>query len=863
MTHEPGLIPDSDAAAHFSEYTRPGHTGYIDDWLVAGPLATPVDPGQFSRANFKSAAARALHTPAPGPVHPPLEFASALPAHPEVRWRVVRCADEDHFVYGTGFYHTPHFVQCWAYAALEVETVWQGRAALTTHGPADIWLNDRAVHRSHHFADPLPRTVSFGLALDPGRHYLLVRFVCVAVRECPMVMALQLPGCRQLRWLLPTAPQWEETRVQLDDAFAQAFLDRESFAREEQITVHWPEGQPLDRNITVRLERQDGRIYSEQQTQGRTLPAVRLGYTYQFPADAYWVRLMPELQEYYRHGRRVERRFPVYLAGNLSFSQARFGTYQTRQQEALHHAAGGQGSVFHEMARLELGLWADVRWKTFHDTMALVESRADGSAACLVGLLGTLCRYGHDEQFPADLREALRTCILSFRYWTDEPGRDAMWFWSEHRQILFHCCQILAGQLYPGDIFPNQGLTGAEHRQLGEQRALSWLRKRAAGGFREWDSNPEENVLALSHLAALAASDEVHEMATVVLDKLFFGLAVNSFQGVSGSMHGRNCAPGIKDGGRAATSGLTRLLWGIGICNDRVSGTVSLACAESYRLPPVIEALALDPAPEIWAREQHAGTRETWCDGAEGTWCINKMLYKTPDGMVASVQDFAPGQPGGQQHIWQAALSPDAVVFVTHPSCTSEDGAHRPNFWHGHVRLPRVAQYRDVLFALHDLGDEDWMGFTHAYFPTYAFDAYYLQGGWAFAQVGDGYLALTASTGLQMIHAGSHARRELRAYGRKTVWILQMGRRELDGDFRDFRMRVQSLQVDCHELQVAFDSLRGDRFAFDMSGPFLRNGQPEPLADFLHCDNPYSTTPLNAASMDIQFQDLLLRLHLD
>ena len=44
----------------------------------------------------------------------------------------------------------------------------------------------------------------------------------------------------------------------------------------------------------------------------------------------------------------------------------------------------------------------------------------------------------------------------------------------------------------------------------------------------------------LTHLADLAENETVHEMAVVVLDKLFFCMAVNSHRGVFGSTHGRS-----------------------------------------------------------------------------------------------------------------------------------------------------------------------------------------------------------------------------------------------------------------------------------------------------------------------------------
>ncbi len=848
----------------YSRHTRPQHQGYLDDWLVVGPRTRAVDVCRLADTDFPAAVVQAYRHQDHGLQDPPLEFTSPFADLPHLRWTVIHC-QEDHFVYGSAFHPTPHYVEYWAYTAIELGRDWRGQAALTTNGPADIWLDNVHVHRSHHFAPQRPRTVAFALNLTAGRHYVLVRFACVGIRACPMVMALQLQDCPDLEWLLPTAPQWEETRPQLDHAFRQAFLRQDIFERQSDIYVHWPDGDPLDTNITLRLERQDGRIYSEQRTEGRQLVAARLGTTYQFPAGEYWIRLLPELLEFYRHGRRMERRLPVYLTGNIAYSQERYGTYTQRRQEALLHAAQQEGSIFHEIAKMELNYWQDVDWTPFHTTVDMVESRADCSDFYLIGLLGALMRYGEHVAFPDDLRDRLRSCILAFRYWMDEPGQDTMCFWTENHQILFHGCEMLAGQLYPDTTFTNNGMTGAQHQALGEQRVLTWLRQRARGGFREWDSNTyfEEDVLALSHILDLTLNDEVYEMAVVVLDKLFFSLAVNSFRGVFGSTHGRSYAPMLKGSLREATSGLTRLLWGMGIFNNHVLGTVSLACAAGYRLAPVIEAIALDPAPEIWSREQHAGTLDPQYDRETGDWCVNKVTYKTPDYMLASAQDYNPGQPGQQQHVWQATLGPAAVSFVTHPPCLSEDSSHRPNAWHGNVRLPRVAQYHDVLIALYDLGPDDWMGFTHAYFPTYAFDTYYLQSGWAFAKVGAGYLALTASTTLHMTAEGPNAYRELRAYGARTAWIVQMGRQDLDGDFKTFRDRVRQLPRTFTDLQVTFESLRGDTYMFDMQEPFRRNGEEVPLAGFPHYDNPYTQTSLDATAMDIQFQDLLLRLHFD
>ena len=867
--------------------------GFIHDWLVAGPVATPLtDIDGYPGPSFKKQvaaefrAASGANRDGKEPAVPAsldifataLERRAFMPDRKESTWRVVRCLD-DHFVDLSTFHHTPHFLQSWAYCTLDVASAREMTFSVTTNGPADIWVNGERCHRVEHFHHQLPETVSFPAMLREGRNEIGICFEAVAMRECPYVMAMQLAVPRDadaapsngdgnslddIKVLLPTSVRPESRRKALESLFAQAYLDRDVYSRHAKVTVRWPEDQPVTDDFALRLTREGGRIYSEHHTKGEPRDEVILGTAFQFPQDDYQIMLFPNPEHYYVNDLRVERRLDVHIVGNNEYSTERYGTYQARRREALLNAArrGAEGSVYSEIAAMELGMWNNLNENVILDCIETINERADCSDFDLVGLLGMAGRYIEEPDFPQSLVEPLQNCFLNFRYWMDQPGADAMCFWSENHQILFHTCEILAGQLLPDDLFANAGLTGRQHREKGEERALSWLRKRAAGGFREWDSNTyfEEDVLALSHLVDLAENDDVRELAAVVLDKMFFGLAVNSFKGVFGSSHGRTYSPYIKDAFREPTSGIARLLWGKGIFNRSIRGTVSLACAINYQLPPVIEAISIDPADEIWSRERHAGRLEAWCDREEGEWEVNKVTYKTPDYMLCSAQDFRPGESGYQQHIWQATLSPEAVVFVTHPPCISEDGSHRPNFWHGNVALPRVAQWRDLLVAVHRLPEDDWLGFTHAYFPIYAFDEHEIRDGWACARVGEGYLAITASAGMTLTQEGKSAFRELRSHGQNNIWVAQMGRADLDGSFAEFVEKVTALDVTFGEDSVHLTSLRGESVDFGWQGPLLVNEEEQPISGFLHFDNPYSSTELGSEKMSIQFMDLLMQL---
>jgi hypothetical protein len=851
--------------------------GYIHSWLVAGPIKTPVhDLHRYPGTDFKAQIARAYYRQPDISALAPAELRKFEnedhngDKH-DLTWRIARCGD-DHYVNSSSFYHTCHYLTAWAYAKLVAPTATSATLTLTTNGPADLWLNGKHLHRQEHHALQRPQSQQFAATLQAGENEVLIRLEVIAARACPFLMALHVdsPQVDSYAVRLPTTLQPLSRREKLEKVFDQAYIKQSVYHREDELCLYWPDDMELVDKITVRLQTPTGRIFGEAQSELRKGVTVNFGRVYQVPDGQYHLLLMPALEEYYVGQMRVERRIPLSIY-NGKFAEKPFGpsnqTVEERRREALIHAARRNLGLHSEIARMALGEWNAVRQDVVHHSIERINQRVDCADFDMTALLGALARYGDDPNFPAAIKTSLVDCVLGFKYWMDEPGDDAMCYWTENHQILFHTCQVLAGQLFPNATFSNTGHSGKWHRAMGEQRALSWLRKRATGGFMEWDSNCyfSEDVQALATLADLAEDDSLAEMAAVVLDKLAFTMALNSFNGVFGSTHGRSYTSLILSGRDERTSGISRLLWGQGALNDRITGSVALACAQSYELPGLIEAIALDQPSQLWNRERHAGQREEWCDRSSDAWEVNKVTYKTPDYMLASAQDYRPGEQGSQQHIWQATLSPDAVVFTNHPVCVHEENDLRPNFWSGNGVLPRVAQWKETLIALYRLPDDDWMGWTHAYFPVAIFDDFQLHDGWAFGRKGDGYIALTAANGLHLQERGPWAYREIRSPGLHNIWLCHMGCKAEDGDFSSF---IQTILTHAprfddltENLAVTLQTPRGEQLAFAWQGPLLLNGNPEPLTGFRHYDNPYCQADLPAEEMFIRYQDQQMRLN--
>jgi len=860
--------------------------GYIHHWLVAGPqILTTDNPDTLFSADATLRFAQRYRTENSGitrqPVEPgPLPEADFTPGDSAGsdytgRWAYTTCA-EDHFVDGDALLAftdpdpVPHYARAWAYIEIELTQPGAATFVLTTYGPADVWVNDilensPPCYRHNAFGF---HQASFTVDLAEGHNAILVRFeqVAAGADKLPHAFALRIadtPGdaCVQL----PTLIEEVDYRNKLERIFATAYLDRDVFVWDEFPTVHWAESQNASEEIMIRLQTPAGRIYAESRataTPGDKWPLVQ---AHQAPQGPLRIIMMPPIKEYYDDNIRIRRTFSLWGMGLARYDETPEGNYAKRRMDALQHAVRCEGNLFGEMAKMALGMWNALEPRVLLQHIERINQRAAGSALHLLGLLGMQYRWGDASEFPKALPAALRSCLLNFAY--EAPST------SESEQILLHTCEILAGQLYPKRKFKRSGQNGEWHVAQGKRRAMAWLRARAMGGFGEWDSGPafEANLTALAHLMDLVENEALWEMATVVLDKLLFSVALNSFHGILGGTQGRTEAASVLGGWLSPLGGVTRLLWGMGILNQHLAGAVSLACMEDYELLPLFEEIATTPPNELWNREQHLlPTIENGTENSETAIpqsSINKVTYRTPDYLLGSAQDYRLGAPGTREHIWQATLGPGAIVYTNHPANSSTTEAHAPGFWRGNGILPRVAQWKDALIAIYNLPDDDWMGFTHAYFPTSAFDAYCVredaQGHpWAFARKGDGYLALTAAQGFALMTQGPGAYRELRSPGTRNVWLCQMGRAALDGEFEAFQESVLALPVTFDKLAIALTTLRDETLAFGWEGPLLRNDQPEPLADFNHYENPYCVTPLHAAQMEIQSTNYLMRLKL-
>lgn len=858
--------------------------GYFQNWLVAGPLLQPVSEVDLAASDPAGRIVQRYFEPGSGITEPPVDAGPLGPVtkdNPLITWRYYRCRD-DHYVDFTTVYPAWCYLRAWAYAQLSAPAPQDVRLILTTNGPADLWLNGQHLHRQADLDPARPGSTPIAATLSAGKNEILVRLESAGAGAMPCVLALQVGGLADgdAQVILPTEiePDLIEKRQVLErlaagatlDRYVYGFMDGDRLNQNEPIVVSFPSDLEAEGQLVLRVQSLQGDIFQERTTACKPGLVVELAKKFPLRNGPHHLALWPPLDDYYIRRMRFERKELFYVV-RTPYTFKAGPSAQLRRQEALEDAAERRNnSLYCELAKMALGRWERVDRKIVERAVQGINQGHPGSLADMLGLLGVLLRFTKNSDHLRTLGLAPGSFVTNYPQWRGEQSGNSQFgkidAGSESGQLLYLTCEVLAGQLFPDRVFTASGKKGRWHRDRAGELALTYIRQHGQHGFQDWHSPAavEITLAAVSHLADLAGSDTLRELASVLMDKVFFDLAVNSFQGAYGASKGLADTASVLSARLEPTSGIARLMWGLGNLNENLMGTVSLACCRKYELPEVIRQIATNPVDAFWSRERHVTPVQSpeSVPAAAGPWQWQAVTttYKTNNFMLSSAQDYLAGQPGLSEHIWQATLGPDALVFVNHPANMSEDDSRRPNLWAGNGVLPRVAQWGDVLIALYQLPADDWLGFTHAYFPAAAFDETHIMAQWAFARKGNGYLALLAARGLDFIAKGQTAFRELRSHGRENIWLCHMGQALLDGSFKDFQSKILAMEVTSEGLSVGVKTLRGDSLAFGWEGAFLMNGQPQPLDASRHIENPFCIADLPVTQMDIVYQEQGVRL---
>jgi len=495
--------------------------------------------------------------------------------------------------------------------------------------------------------------------------------------------------------------------------------------------------------------------------------------------------------------------------------------------------AATRDDVAGALAAVNLG--QQIRAEQLEQGLKMLDVRADCADFQALGLLNLL-RRSQSQHWPDGLRDRVEHALLNLKYWIDEPGLDAMCFFTENHQLVWHSCEYLAGLIFPDRVFCNDGRSGAEHAEHGRDLALEWLRRRLAGGFAEFDSNSylAIDVLSLVSLVEFGTDQELVGLARALADRCLFTLALNTWRGSFATAHGRSYAVSLRTSRFEEAAALSWVAFGSGAIGDMLLPAAVLATAKRYQVPELARRLAAAKNRHDWTVQRSHGEQRFQHDLLSRDWDVTSVVYRTPHVVLSSAQDYRSGLPGLQEHTWGATLGPEAQIFVTHPPNCSIDGSSRPNQWAGNRVLPRVRQHREVLLVVHHWPIDDPMGYTHAWFPTAHLDEWTSHGDWLAARVGDGYVAIGAPGGLRLAVSGPNAQSEVRTKRSErsaggSCWACIVGSGDGATGFHGFVHELPELGGQFGErIELRWE---GHDYELSWTGPFLIDGRSPDLVD--------------------------------
>lgn len=245
--------------------------------------------------------------------------------------------------------------------------------------------------------------------------------------------------------------------------------------------------------------------------------------------------------------------------------------------------------------QMENGIPVD-NWDNITGACDYVDGRYDCADFRLQSMIRIL--YEHSDKVKAEVLERMKSSMLGFKFWMDQPGEDSMCIWSENHQILFAASEYLIGQYYPDEIFTNDGKSGAEHMEMAKARILTWLEQRWLYGFTEWYSSVYyvEDIAPLSNLIEFAEDEEIREKSKIIMDLLLYDVATQSYKGTfistSGRAYERNRKSGVEGNSMKA---VIQQVWEFPVDPEGRKGMdLCFLYMDNYEVPEVIKLIGKD-----------------------------------------------------------------------------------------------------------------------------------------------------------------------------------------------------------------------------------------------------------------------------
>lgn len=494
-------------------------------------------------------------------------------------------------------------------------------------------------------------------------------------------------------------------------------------------------------------------------------------------------------------------------------------TYEERRKVCLEYAANSKPSFDSYLAALELGkndfdrCWGVI----LKEDLSLTEHRGDCADFRIARICWLLYRYRHLLK-PEQIEDVSRI-LLGFRYWFDEPGNDAMWFFSENHALAFHTGEYLAGQYFKKEVFSNSGMTGLEHMEKSKVRIVGWFEKLLNYGYNEWNSATYVKIDILSYMSLYNFSEdlEMKELAKKALDYTFEMYAYNSFKGVMGTSNGRAYNYDILANECMAGNSQMWLAWGIGNMNQWINPVIYIAMSD-YIPPKELCEIA------VWDKKERLVKEKL-----EGTELVKTYVCKTRQYLLGSCHSPRTGGPGSQEVVLSMLLSDAKTrIWINHPGEGKIFGERRPGYFTGNALTPLVTQTENVaVMSYHfpkELLERAEVDYIHIMCDEQECDEVVLEGGWLFIRRGEAFAAIYSTNPIERTTIACLKGKEFIARGIESDWLIKVSSiDEFDGFASFIKYHIEQQPVTMKERQLVYlDYERGELVFPIMEEEYLR-----------------------------------------
>lgn len=748
-------------------------------------------------------------------------------------WRRIHVG-HDGYADWSYFSYTPEYRHALMACELEVDQPEWRTMRVETTGPVQIWLNGALVKTFHEFGYMQPLTHSFPIYLKSGISSLLISTWQVAFREVRHIVRVAIAGL-PLRVVIPSHGADEYKGEIAERLLNEVGIERWALDG-DLVKFHGPIGLRLrikesatDGDGVVRVLSDGHAALSIEELRSLSKVATKTPPPSDIDGDVtatmldageifLEIRVDDPATKVYRILRTA--RIPEKVRSEISKVDP-----TTWRDEVISHVAQLHPSSARALAKQMFDAKSKLERADLLPALKMITSRADCADFEAIGLVHVLHRIP-TELWADGLRDEVETTLLDFKYWIEQPGFDAMCYFTENHQFVWHTAEHLIGDYFADRTFNNANITGRKHSHHGEGMALDWLKRKLEGGFSEFDSNAylAIDTLALVSLVEFSPSQELCSFAEALLDKLLFSLAANSWRGIHGAAHGRSYTTTLRSSRFEETAPIMWALWGMGALNAAVLPVTTLITAQRYQVPAIIPKIA-QALDQSWSgRQVYRGKYRFTSDLLERPYGSDLHIWRTENGMLSSVQDYRAGLPGLQEHIWGATLSSEVQVFSSYPAAFSHGSSVRPNAWAGHLILPRARQFENSLLCIYSINPDLLPNKTHLWFPTPWMDEISIKGSWLAGRVGDGYIAVSTQDGFAALKSGDTVGQEWIPQGDGALYVATLGDAKSDGPFEKFVAGLEEPLYNGVDLSLSWISSSSKSLSLSWKGAFLVDG---------------------------------------